>query len=184
MPKFIYCVSCNTGKEEKTKYELKQALPEATVMCPSFDRKERKRGTWSVKTYILIPGYLFIYSEEILASDTFYSMKGINRLVGYVQQDDQGSILETKAFTEADFSFARWLYDQQGHIRLSQAMLVGDKTKIISGPLLDYEGEIIRINRQRQSALVSITICGTEKKVWLSFHWMMLKDGKLIEWER
>ncbi|MDO4540019.1 MAG: transcription termination/antitermination NusG family protein [Syntrophomonadaceae bacterium] len=177
MLKHAYCVSCNTGSEAVLKNSLLRLMPQATVLYPVFDREERKNGQWQVKTYPLLPGYLFIYMDTPIDTALLYSEKRVVRLLGY--REDKGTM---HSLIGKDLEFAEWLYDHRGHIKLSRAMLVGDKTKIIDGPLLNYEGEIIKINRQRRSALVRMQVGDLIKDVWLYFHWMTLKDGELVDW--
>ncbi|OQB25791.1 MAG: hypothetical protein BWY11_00168 [Firmicutes bacterium ADurb.Bin182] len=182
MPNFTYCIACNAGSEAVLKRELSGRLPEATILYPVFDREEHKDGKWTVKTHPLIPGYLFLYSDTVLAPDLICRSKRVNKVLGYSDTGDAQQHDKSYSLLGEDLDFANWVYKHDGHIKLSRAMLVGDKTTIIDGPLLDYEGEIIKINRQRRSALVRIAIGETRKDVWLSFKWMELKDGELTEW--
>lgn len=176
---YVYCVACNAGSEATLTSDLKRKLSKVGVLYPTFDREELKNGVWATKTRPLIPGYVFVYSDSPIAPYEFYRCERVTRLLGYSEQAHS-----EYALTGEDLDFARWILTHQGHIGVSRAMLVGDKTQIIDGPLKRYEGEILKIDRRRRSALVAVSVGEMTKNVWLSFHWMTLKDGMLVDWER
>ncbi len=176
---YVYCASCDAGSESALKSDLERQLHNARVLFPMFDREELKNGAWIVKTRPLLPGYVFIYSETHIEPHTFYRCQRVNRLLGYAEPAHSEYTL-----SGGDLDFAQWVLSHDGHIGVSRAMLVGDKTTIIDGPLKRYEGEILKIDRRRRSALVAVSVGEMTKNVWLSFHWMTLKEGVLVDWER
>lgn len=177
--RYVYCASCDAGSENVLRNDLLRQLPNSAVLYPVFDREELKSGVWTVKTHPLIPGYVFIYSETPIEPHVFYRCERVTHLLGYAEQTH----IEYALLGE-DLDFARWILLHEGHIGVSRAMLVGDKTKIIDGPLKQYEGEILKIDRRRRSALIAVSVGEMIRNVWLSFHWMTLKDGILVDWER
>ena len=176
---FVYCVSCDAGSEGVLRNDLLRQLPNTGVLFPVVDREELKSGIWAVKTRPLIPGYVFIYSEEPIEPHAFYRCERVTHLLGYLEQTHR-----EHALSGSDLDFARWVLSHDGHIGVSRAMLVGDKTTIIDGPLKRYEGEILKIDRRRRSALVAVSVGEMTKNIWLSFHWITLKDGVLMDWAR
>ncbi|MEN6470746.1 MAG: hypothetical protein ABFC62_04685 [Clostridiaceae bacterium] len=176
---YVYCTSCDAGSESALRGDLTRQFPGALALYPVFDREELKNGKWVVKTRPLLPGYVFLYSQTPIAPHEFYRSLRVNRLLGYA-----GQAHSEYALTGEDLDFAQWILSHEGRIGVSRAMLVGDKTVIIDGPLKRYEGEILKIDRRRRSALVAVSVGEMTKSVWLSFHWMALKDGVLVDWER
>lgn len=176
---YVYCVACDAGSEDSLKSDLEQRFPQAIVLFPLYDRKELKNGVWTVRSRPLMPGYVFIYSSIAIEAQAFYSCHRVKRLLGYAEE---GYIEHTLAGKDLDF--AQWVLFHNGHIGISRAMLVGDKTQIIDGPLKTYEGEILKIDRRRHSALMAVNMGEVRKNVWLSFHWMTLQNGVLVDWIR
>lgn len=176
---YVYCVSCDAGSESMLRDDLLRQLPDTVVLYPVFDREELKGGVWTVKTRPLIAGYVFVYSETPIEPFEFYRCERVNRVLGYLEKGHN-----EYALTGQDLEFARWIFSHEGHIGVSKAMLVGDQTKIIDGPLKRYEGEILKIDRRRRSALVAVSVGESIKNIWLSFHWMTLKNGVLEDWDR
>lgn len=176
---YVYCASCDAGSENALKSDLTRQFPGTLSLYPAFDREELKNGTWTVKTRPLLPGYVFLYAQAPIEPHALYRCLRVNRLLGYA-----GQAHGEYALAGEDLDFARWILSHEGHIGISRAMLVGDKTQIIDGPLKRYEGEILKIDRRRHSALVAVRVGDMTKNVWLSFHWMTLKDGVMVDWER
>lgn len=68
-----------------------------------------------------------------------------------------------------DLEFARWLQRHNGVIETSKVVQEGAKIKIISGPLREYEGKIIKVNKRQKCAAVQIVSEKIPCTVWLSF---------------
>ncbi|MEA4969586.1 MAG: hypothetical protein VB051_03540 [Candidatus Pelethousia sp.] len=176
---YVYCASCDAGSENALKSDLKRRFLDALAISPVLAREELKNGVWGVKIRPLLPGYVFVYSQEPIASSAFYRCQRVNRLLGYA-----GPMHSEYALSGGDLDFAQWVLSHEGHISVSRAMLVGDRMQVIDGPLKRYEGEILKIDRRRRRALICVSVGEMTKNVWLSFHWMTLKEGILVDWER
>ncbi len=172
MPKYIYCVSCMANMDATVVRNIEQVLP-ARAISLSFDREEHKDGAWRVKTHPLFWGYIFVYADLPLDTQKIYEIDHVNRVLQY---GDGNCNLHGE-----DRCFAEWVLRYEGHIGLSKALLVGDKTRIIDGPLKEYEGVIRSVNRQKGKALVDISIGDTVKPTWLYFEWMTVHDGQLVK---
>jgi transcriptional antiterminator NusG len=72
-----------------------------------------------------------------------------------------------------DLSFAQWVYQYKGKIGVSKAMMVGDRIKVFEGPLKDYEGVIKKVNKQRRSTMVEVSVGSSSKNIWLAFEWIV-----------
>jgi transcription antitermination factor NusG len=68
-----------------------------------------------------------------------------------------------------DERFARWVFSLNGLISLSKAYREGDRVKVISGPLKDLEGNILRVDKRNQSGQVAIMFNNRMVKTWLGF---------------
>ena len=172
MSAYIYCVSCMANMDGYVAGEIQRFFPVRAISL-TFDREEHKNGKWTVKTYPLLWGYVFVYAEEPLPLRRIY---GIDHVIRVLQYGDGESNLSGE-----DRAFAEWALENNGHIGLSRALLAGDRTRIIDGPLKDYEGVIRSLNRQKGKALVDIAIGDEIKSIWLYFEWMTLRDGQLVK---
>ncbi|MDO4564043.1 MAG: hypothetical protein Q4C04_00320 [Clostridia bacterium] len=162
--KIVVCVFCESGRESNTVRAIEREFPEAVAMFPTFERDERKNGTWIRRRLPLLSGYVFVYSEKVLDLVRLGRLIGVYKPLRY--QDGE------YALRGADLEFARWLWQNEGNIGISQAIKKGGRIEVISGPLAEYKGVIKDVNNHRRSALVTIEVGEMKRDVWLSFEWL------------
>ncbi len=164
MEGIVLCVFCASGQENKTALAIEREFPSVRALFPTFERDERKNGTWVRRKLPLLRGYVFVYSELPLDMVRLGGLIGIYRPLRY----EDGEY----ALRGSDLDFARWIYDNDGNIGISQAIRVGSRIEVVGGPLCEYKGVIKEVNNQRRSALISIEVGEMTKDVWLSFEWL------------
>lgn len=160
---YCYCISCYSGNEEKVAEKIRRIADDVTAIVPVYEREEKKNGAWSRHCYALLPGYLFIYTDNPLKMSALF---GISQLTGILRYDDDSCELKGN-----DLEFAQWVWRYHGTIGLSRVVMEGDRIKVIDGPLKDYEGVIKKVNKHRRSAMVEIKVGKHSKDVWMSFQW-------------
>ncbi len=155
----VYCLSCFCGQERKVEAFIKQsgykvvsALAERTIIKKGKRRREFRS---------LLPGYVFVLSKETPVWRDMVRFQYITRLLRY---SDGSSCLRGK-----DLEFVRWLQRHNGVIETSKAIQEGTKIKIVSGPLKEYEGKIIKVNKRQKSAAIRIESEKLACTIWLSF---------------
>ena len=160
---FVYCVSCNNGSEKRVAERLRSALNKE-VIFPVRVMKKRKAREWSEEEIPLTPGYVFIYSDSEVNLENV-KKSGVHRVLSY--GDD------FRELHGGDFEFAMWVNKYHGRIEVSQALLVGDRVKVVEGPLTDVVANVIRIDKHQQRAFVSFLFAGRELGIWFSYNWLM-----------
>jgi transcription antitermination factor NusG len=155
----IYCIFCETGKETKVQDRLRELG--FTVILPVVERMVFKRKKQTRELRPLLPGYVFLHH------DCEPDWKKVNRLdyvycaLGY---SDNSKVLRNK-----DLDFVHWVMRRNHIVEISKAVQVGTKVKIVSGPLKEWEGNIIRLNSRSKCAEVKIDTEGIAHKIWLSY---------------
>lgn len=172
MPEYIYCVSCMANSDASVATDAERSLRVHAVSL-TYDREEHRNGQWVIKSYPLLWGYVFLYADRPIEIPRIYEIDHVNRVLQY--GDGESNLIG------ADRHFAEWALACEGHIGLSKALLVGNRTRIIDGPLKEYEGVIRSFNRQKGKALVDIEIGDTVKPVWLYFEWMTEQNGQMVK---
>lgn len=157
---FYYCLSCRTGSENDVARDLEQRLG-YTAMTPVYQKKERKQGSWYIKRYPMMRGYVFFYSARTCEFRTVSMMHGVYRVLTY---DDGTAELAGK-----DRSFAEWVYDFEGDIGISKVFMADQHIKVLEGPLSGYEGNIVKVDKRKESAMVRFTVGEITRDVWLSY---------------
>jgi len=121
----------------------------------------------------MLTGYVFAYASEELNFSKIRALEHVHSVLNYGNNE--------YALHGKDREFADWVYAYDGHIVLSRALLVGDRTQIVDGPLKTYEGNIVKINKHKGQALVEVSIGDTPKRIWMYFEWLKIEDGKLVK---
>ncbi|MDD3401473.1 MAG: hypothetical protein PHT58_07605 [Eubacteriales bacterium] len=164
MEREVICVFCISGQEKNTVEAIEREFPHARAMFATFERDERKNGEWVRRRLPLLNGYVFVYSDDLV------DMLRLSRLIGVYRplKYEDGAY----SLRGADLDFARWIYENEGNIGVSQAIKIGNRIEVVGGPLAAYKGVIKDVNNQRRSALVTIEVGEMKKDVWLSFEWL------------
>lgn len=71
-----------------------------------------------------------------------------------------------------DLKYADWIKENNGLIPLSQAILKDGLVKIVSGPLKNMEGKIIKYDKHRRNCLIEIEFLSQVAQTWLPFEYI------------
>ena len=114
----------------------------------------------------MLPGYVFI---SVPFDDDGINLYNCARLpdVYRLLTDSEGNW----PLWGNDEKFARWVIKNRGMIGLSQAYKAGDKIRMLSGPLKELEGNIIKIDRRGRNGLIEAEFDGQKKQFWLAFEY-------------
>lgn len=159
-----YVIQVAPGKEEETeRYIEERVSPEMYSSCfhPMRHVMKKFRGEWRDKYEKLIPGYVFIDSEN--ASELYLDLKRIPMMTKLLGWDKEFICALTEEETE-------WLEKIvsagvgkkiTGEVALSQIEIdENDKVKILSGPLKDMAGMVKKINLHKRIAVVEVEFMG------------------------
>ena len=161
-----YCVFCRTGRQKDVAASIHRQFG-VTALIPVKVILEKRHHSWVEREVDLIPGYVFVYDNNKEAHD-FASVLHGYRVLKYDTQ--------CKALYGADEEFALWLFKHSGRLEISTMFGDGDSIKVISGPLTDCAGHIVKMDKHKQRALIEFGLMGTSKKIWLSFSWIEVEN--------
>ena len=157
---FCYCLACKSGSEDKVARYLEKRFG-YKAMAPVYQKREKKQGAWYIKKYPMMVGYVFFFSLEMCDRKSIARVDDVYKLLTY----DDGSA----ELAGGDKTFAEWLYGMDGDIGISRVFMENQRIKVIEGPLLGYEGSILKIDRRKQSAMVRFKVGSVVRNVWLSY---------------
>lgn len=158
------CLFCKTGSEVEVAKEL-QSFDEIEALAPERKYRRRINGEMDIRSEILFPGYVFIKAPTNFDVGKLLRYSNTYRLL----TTDKEWLL-----TGNDAGFVQWLFEQGTELGFSQAYFEGEKIRIVSGPLKDYEEAIIRVNKRFQNALVILSFNKLQIRVCLGYE---LVDG-------
>lgn len=156
------CFFCRTGSELQVAREIERVLPMAAALVPTKLRTRRIDGKPIEEKVTLFPGYVF---ARMISDSHVYDLPQ-QRQILRILTDSEGDW----KLKGSDRAFAEGLFQCVGVLGFSEAYYdVNDRIHVIEGPLADYNGQILRVNRRNKTAEVQICFQGISMKVWLGF---------------
>lgn len=164
----MWCViHVEDGEEKRTERFLEGFLGEKLCdSCFHLTRFRRKKygGKWQTVQENLLPGYVFIATEEPEQIYKELERTPEHRLIG--SDDAHVAVLES---AEADFieRIAK-SGEKQGEIALSKIRILEDgRVELLSGPLCQVEDLVRKIDLHRRVAEVETEFLGEKKRMYL-----------------
>ena len=165
-----YCLSVKVGSEQKNIPFLKalaiRELEDYSLKAyfPVREMKDKKGGIFITHDQPMIPGYLLIYSDKELGK--------INREIRRMSQSSYGLLKYSDGTFDLkgrDLEYATWIFSLEGRITASKVKVInniqkGDSIVVISGPLKDFKGKIIKMNKNSR-VLVEVEFLGDIKTI-------------------
>ncbi len=162
------CLFCMSGTEEIISRMVHYKHPEVRICPATYDRFRFRKGMKTQHTAIFMPGYVFYQAEpDIMLPYDFPRDRGFRML-----RDESGDW----RLRGRDRKFVQWLFQQDCHLKVSEAYMENDQVRIRSGPMKDLEGSIEKIDRSRRCGLTRIEFHGKVFRIWLSFDLLTGKD--------
>ena len=155
------CFFCKTGYELLTAQEIEQLVPMSRSLVPMKLRYRRINGVLQEEKVILFPGYVFV--QMPVNSELFELLRKRIILTILRDSDDDWRLKGT------DRAFADELFRCNGVFGFSKAFYENDRIHVVEGPLANYNGQILRVNRRKQTAEVQMSCQGVIMRVWLGF---------------
>lgn len=155
------CLFCLTGKECAVAEHIQQELPEVRAIAARQERHKSIHGKKTRTEVIMLPGYVFFKAPAEMEPANCFPKEGILRILTM----DHG----IWQLTGNDERFVDWLFRCNGLLEFSKAYKVGDQIRMISGPLKDMEGQIVRVDKRGRSGQVMLSFNGKNMLVWLGF---------------
>ena len=156
---FVFCLFCETSQEHKVETFLQNIG--FNVISALVERIIFKNGKQVLEKRAIIPGYVFFEHDHEPDWNNICKYKYIHYPLHYMDK--------SKCLRKNDLDFINWLKINKGTIKISKAINIGNKIKIIEGPLKELEGKIVKINKKQKCAGVKIDGEGINNVIWLSY---------------
>ncbi len=151
-----YVVQVVSGKETQYKRLADSRLSKSTEVewfFPTRALVERRRGQDKLRNVPLYPGYLFICLQS--ADPQIFDV--LSRQLGFIRF--LGSSGQADPLPEQDLELLKVLRSHGDSPGLSTVSFAEDMTiKVISGPLKDLQGRIVKIDKRKQRARVRLDL--------------------------
>ena len=166
--KHWYIVHTQTGHENKVKVNLEKRIENMNmtekifrVEVPQKTVTQVKNGKKHEREEKLYPGYVFV--EMIMDNDSWYVVRntaGVTKFVGSAK----------KPIPAAESDIKKILHRTQNQVQKIQLdVKVGDKVRIISGPFVEFFGDITEVYPDKAKLRANVSIFGRETPVELEY---------------
>lgn len=157
---FVYCLFCVTQRC-KAIAQMLEVHEKIRAFSPQIIRKQRKQGENIERCFDLLPGYVFVYSDERL---TDYSMfHGIDGIVRRVGKQDDGYEL-----AGPDLDFAMRLLEKEGVVSSMKICRIGDDVTLEDPLFSGCQGQVTEIDYRKERAKVEFMFDQNSCCTWIA----------------
>ena len=168
---YAYCMFCVTQRC-KVIAKLMEIRGAARAFSPQIVRRQRKQGKNEEVLYDLLPGYVFVYSEERMVDyQQFFGMDGVIRRVG---RQETGYEL-----AGSDLDFAMKLLEKDGLVGAMRICKVGDQVLLEDPLFAGCQGKVTEIDYRKERAKVEFVFDEHSISSWISLD--LVKPEKKTE---
>lgn len=165
-----YVMQVSPGQENRTVLHVEKVVPKAVLessFVPVRRLKKKFHGSWHEVTEKLFPGYVFLVSEQPqLLYEELRQIPSLTRVLG--RCGEYFTPLPGK-----EVRMMEQLRDGMGASRnpevgiSSIAVGEGNRIRILSGPLVNLEGQVRKVDLHKRIAMVEVEFMGRQSLVHL-----------------
>tara|TARA_B100000941_G_C28363652_1_gene478393 strand:- start:153 stop:680 length:528 start_codon:yes stop_codon:yes gene_type:complete len=164
-----YSLRVISGKEQATKENILREAEEASieqdieeVFLPYEKVVEVRNNKKRVKEKMFFPGYILINME--MNDQSKYVVENTPGVLSFVGPKGSEPVpLKDKEIKRIFGEVA----DKEGRELITTSYKVGDSVKVISGPFIDFTGNVEEVNDEKQKVKVVVSIFGRPTSVEL-----------------
>lgn len=150
--KMWYAVWVRTGQEERVLQMCRSMLPEQCFL-PKYELERKKDGQWVKMEKPLFPGYLFFVSDNV--EMLVRKLRAVPEFTKVL-----GDGLRPVALYPHEVEFLQKYTNENRVLEMSCGFLEGDRLVVTEGPLKDYQGKIVKIDRHKRVAVLEMEFFG------------------------
>ena len=154
LPVYAYCLFCETQRCRLIAEYISRNY-EYQCISPQIIQRKWIKGTATEEKHDWLPGYLFLYTEDIIIPR--FDINGIIRCLG------NGEL------TGRDLSFAEMLYRKNGIIGTIPLIKEGERCRIKDPAWEDIHGRIIKIDHGRKRCCVEYEFDNLKRTIWVGY---------------
>lgn len=153
-----YVIQVQGGQEEKTARMIEKQVSGGVMeecFIPKKERVKKFRGQWQQVEEVLFPGYVFASAKE--PEQLYGQLKQITKMTKLLQ-DGACYFLP---LSEEEEQMIKKIGDNYHVTRLSKVKVEeGKHVVILDGPLVNQEGNIVKVNLHKREVVVRVSFMG------------------------
>ncbi len=162
-----YCLFCLAGTEITLANEMNNNY-DHLIALPVLKMAHRSRnGNRYDVQEPLISSYIFVFLNR---GRDIFKVRTSRFHFRVLNKDNDKGILAGD-----DLRYAKWVLSMGGLISVSEAINLNGKVKIITGPLKNLEGNIVKYDKRNRNCLIEIDFLGRRVSTWLPFDFVDMR---------
>ena len=152
-----------SGKEDEIRETCVSMLSGDVLkdaFVPKHVRLKKYKGEWRRETRPLYSGYVFMITDDPAALD-----KALLKVPGYHKLLKAADIILT--VSDEEKAFINRIAGRDNVVEISVGYKEGDTIKIVSGPMMGLEGDIIHVDRHKRLVTINVSLFGRSVKTTL-----------------
>lgn len=166
----VRCLFCKSGYEHLVVDVINETYP-AVAIFPRKVKRLLKHGEWLESSVPLVPGYVFVYSNETIAYDQLRSSPRVLKVLRYAE-DTVGEL------NDVDRAFADWIWRSNGMIGCLEAIQIDDWVEITDPALQQFQGRVVQMDRRKRMVKLELDVLGSARNLWLSYELVQKTSAK------
>ena len=153
---YAYCLFCETQRC-KIIAENINLNSEYQCISPQIIQRKWVKGVPTDESHDWLPGYLFLYSPEMISPR--FNISGIIRCLGNGELHGQ------------DLRFAELIYEKKGIMGTIPLIREGNRCRISDPAWKEVSGEVIKMDHERKRCCVAFSFDGIARKIWVGYEY-------------
>ena len=153
------------GKETEVREILNEEYAQARAFIPMIEIVHRKKGESHLVQKPMFPSYVFVESTDGPADFSTTIRKIRMRRAGIIRELKHRDV---PALYESEQRYLEQMLDHEKVLRHSVGVIEGDRVIVSEGPLSGQESRIIKVDRHKRRALLSVRLLGGQREISVS----------------
>ena len=167
---YVYCLFCRTQRCSRIA-RLIEIRGVDRAFSPKILSRQRVKGENVSRERDLLPGYVFVFSEERL--DGYGIFAGIDGVIRRVGRTETGYELEG-----ADREFALGLLEKDGSVGAMKMVRIGETVRLEDSLFDGSEGVVTKIDYRKERARIDFKFEGNDCHAWVAVDGIRLTGGQ------
>lgn len=167
--KYVRCLMVETGYESLVS-QLLRVRELGRGMYPQRIRVRKLRGVWKKDRIRLLPGYVFVFSDEKIPIWFYQGTEHVLKVLRYDREPDG-------YLRGADLEFARMMEELDGKLDILDAVKEEDFIRITDEILNRLHGEVLSVDRGKRLVKIRVHLLGQTRILKLNYQ-LLDDEGK------
>ena len=168
---YVRCLMVETGQED-TVCRLLNIRNLGRGVCPSRVRVRKIRGVWKKDRIRLLPGYVFVFTEEEVSVRNYQGLEHVLKVLRYEKEPD-GYLRGT------DLEFARTVHELDGRLDILDAVDEAGFIRVTDMLLKALHGEVVSVRKGKRQAVIRVNLMGQSKLIEMNYQ-LLDADGNVL----